>query len=235
MTISPHTPDNGVDSTISAARPEEQCLSSKVVYTGSFLKMKRDEVCLQNGLHATREYVEHPGAAMVIPLFAQGQRHGFVDNIQAHQQANAVPDAKQDPVRTALACHVLLERQYRYAVRQKVLEFPAGKLDPHETSLACAKRELREETGYSAARWYYLTRISPCISYSTEWIDLYLAQDLTLGPSQLDEGECLETLSIEAAELLECVKSAKISDVKTIIGAFWLEKILLGQWDKKPV
>ncbi len=213
-----------------ASAPDEECISTEVVYTGSFLKMKRDSVRLQNGVRATREYLEHPGAAMVIPLFGVGQRHELAGNIKKSAQTS-----ENNVMQEALSCHVLLERQYRYAVQEKVLEFPAGKLDPNESSLACAKRELREETGYTAARWYYLARIHPSISYSTESIDLYLAEELTRGASELDEGECLETESVEFTQLLEWVKSGKIKDVKTLIGVFWLEKILLGQWDRLAV
>ncbi len=164
-------------------------------------------------------------------LFGVGQRHELAGNIKK----SAHTSEKAHVVQEALSCHVLLERQYRYAVQEKVLEFPAGKLDPNESSLACAKRELREETGYTAARWYYLARIHPSISYSTESIDLYLAEELTRGASELDEGECLETESVEFTQLLEWVKSGKIKDVKTLIGVFWLEKILLGQWDRLAV
>jgi ADP-ribose pyrophosphatase len=125
---------------------------------------------------------------------------------------------------------VLMERQFRYPVGKVMIEFPAGKLDPQEGALACGKRELREETGYTAARWDYLTRIHPVISYSTEFIDIYLARDLQHGESALDEGEFLETFIAPAGQLIDWVREGTISDVKTIIGVFWLEKILSGTW-----
>jgi ADP-ribose pyrophosphatase len=125
---------------------------------------------------------------------------------------------------------VLLERQYRYPIGKVLVEFPAGKLDPNEDELTCAKRELQEETGYTAREWFFLTRIHPVISYSTEFIDLYLARGLTAGERKLDDGEFLETFVADEAQLVDWVKSGRISDVKTIIGVFWLEKLLSGAW-----
>ncbi len=92
---------------------------------------------------------------------------------------------------------VLLESQYRYPIGKVMVEYPAGKLDPNEGALACAKRELQEETGYTAREYVYLTRIHPIISYSTEFIDIYLARGLTAGESKLDEGEFLELFTAD--------------------------------------
>jgi ADP-ribose pyrophosphatase len=227
-------PNSEVDQAKKTDLPEEP-LSSDLVYTGSFLTMQRDQVRLQNGVIATREYIKHPGAVMIIPLFETGQQHflasdGNKESIKDLKASTALPDPEQ----TMLSRHVLIERQYRYAVQEQIIEFPAGKLDPHESSLACAKRELHEETGYAAEQWHYLTRIYPCISYSTEWIDIYLAQGLTPGTPHMDEEEYLEVESIPLAQLLDWVKCGKIRDVKTLIGAFWLEKIILGKWDGQP-
>lgn len=125
---------------------------------------------------------------------------------------------------------VLLERQYRYPLHDVFIEFPAGKIDPGEESLACAKRELAEETGYTAHQWDYLCTIHNAIAYSDEHLDLYVARGLTAGESKLDEGEFLETFTATVPEMLEWVRAGKISDVKTVIGTFWLEKIVSGQW-----
>lgn len=125
---------------------------------------------------------------------------------------------------------VLLERQYRYPICQVMTEFPAGKLDPNEGALACAERELREETGYSAREYTFLTRIHPIISYSTEFIDIFLARGLTQGERKLDDGEFLETFTAEVEQVGEWIRTGEITDVKTIIGHFWLEKVLSGAW-----
>lgn len=125
---------------------------------------------------------------------------------------------------------VLLERQFRYPMGRVLIELPAGKIDPGEEILACAKRELQEETGYTASDWQYVTTIHNAIAYSDEHLDLFLARGLTAGPSKLDEGEFLETFSATLPEMLEMVRCGQITDVKTIIGAFWLEKLQAGTW-----
>ncbi len=176
----------------------ETCVTSESVYDGAFLKLKRDTVRLPDGRQTTREYVTHPGAVMVIPLFDDGR--------------------------------VLMESQFRYPVGRVMIEFPAGKRDSGEDALACAKRELREETGYSARDYLFLTRIHPLIAYSTECIDLYLATGLATGERQLDDGEFLEIFTATLPDVLNWVRTGQISDVKTIIGALWLEKVISGAW-----
>lgn len=125
---------------------------------------------------------------------------------------------------------VLLERQFRYPNDQVFIELPAGKIDPNEEPLACAKRELREETGYSAKEWQFVCTIHNAIAYSDEHLDIFLAKGLVAGDSQLDEGEFVELITATPAQMLDWVREGKITDVKTVIGAFWLDKMLAGQW-----
>ncbi len=119
---------------------------------------------------------------------------------------------------------ILLERQYRYPIAQAVIEIPAGKLNAGEDPLLCAQRELQEETGYTAKRWSKIRRIHPVISYSTEFIDIYLAEGLSPGPACLDEEEFLDVFAAPLEELLHWVEMGKITDVKTIISTYWLER-----------
>lgn len=119
---------------------------------------------------------------------------------------------------------ILLERQYRYPIAQAVIEIPAGKLNAGEDPLLCAQRELQEETGYTAKRWSKIRRIHPVISYSTEFIDIYLAEGLSPGPARLDEEEFLDVFAAPLEELLHWVEMGKITDVKTIISTYWLER-----------
>ena len=119
---------------------------------------------------------------------------------------------------------ILLERQYRYPIAQAVIEIPAGKLNSGEDPLLCAQRELQEETGYTAKHWSKIRRIHPVISYSTEFIDIYLAEGLSPGPARLDEEEFLDVFAAPLEELLHWVEMGKITDVKTIISTYWLER-----------
>ena len=123
---------------------------------------------------------------------------------------------------------ILLERQYRYPVARVCMEIPAGKLDLGEDPLVCAQRELQEETGYTAAKWSYIRRIHPVISYSTEFIDIYLAEGLTKGQRQLDDEEFLDVFAASLDELLAWVEEGAITDVKTTISAYWLDRYQRG-------
>jgi ADP-ribose pyrophosphatase len=125
---------------------------------------------------------------------------------------------------------VLLERQFRYPLHDVFIEFPAGKIDPGEDPLACAKRELEEETGYTATDWRFVCTIHNAIAYSDEHLDIYLARGLTAGERRLDDGEFLETFIATVPEMLTWVREGKITDVKTVIGTFWLDRIVNGRW-----
>jgi ADP-ribose pyrophosphatase len=176
----------------------EISVGSEELLKGHFLHVLRDTVRLPDGNHATREYVIHPGAVMVV--------------------------AQLDDGRT------VLERQYRYPVQSVMVEFPAGKLDPGEDSLACAQRELLEETGYSAREWARAGVLHPVISYSTEFIDIWFARGLTLGERKLDAGEFLDVFTATPAELLSWCGSGRVTDAKTLTGVLWLQNVLSGAW-----
>ena len=125
---------------------------------------------------------------------------------------------------------VVLERQYRYPVQRVMIEFPAGKIDPGETSLACAQRELQEETGYRARHWAFAGALHPVISYSTEFIDIWFARGLTPGQRKLDDGEFLDVFTATAAELLAWCANGQVTDAKTLTGMLWLQNVLSGVW-----
>jgi ADP-ribose pyrophosphatase len=125
---------------------------------------------------------------------------------------------------------VLMERQFRYPLHQVFIEFPAGKIDDGEDPLLAAKRELEEETGYTGGEWTFVSTIHNAIAYSDEHLDLYLARGLKAGPQKLDDGEFLEIFTATIDELLQWVREGKITDVKTVIGIFWLDKLRAGDW-----
>lgn len=112
----------------------EHKLDSKAVFEGRLLHVRSDTVRLPDGKTATREYILHPGAVVVIPVLDNGD--------------------------------LILERQHRYPLHRDFIELPAGKIDPGEEPLSCARRELLEESGYTAREWGYVTTVYPCIGYA---------------------------------------------------------------------
>ena len=173
-------------------------IEGKVAFDGNFLKVQNDTVRLPDGKISSREYIRHPGAVVILPLFDDNS--------------------------------VLLERQFRYPLSRVFIEFPAGKIDQNEVSLTTAKRELQEETGYTASDWTFVCTIHNAIAYSDEYLDIFIARGLQAGIAKLDDGEFLETFRAPMSEVLAWVREGKITDVKTVIGAFWLDKICAGQW-----
>ncbi len=113
---------------------------------------------------------------------------------------------------------IVVERQYRNSVKQVMLEIPAGKLEPNEKTLEAAQRELLEETGYSSTEWIKLGHCFPCIGYSSEKIDYYLAKNITLGKANLDVGEFLETFTIDFNQFVTMAYNGEITDSKTLSG-----------------
>ncbi|MBX3039529.1 MAG: NUDIX hydrolase [Bdellovibrionaceae bacterium] len=111
---------------------------------------------------------------------------------------------------------IVMERQYRHALQQEFLELPAGKLDPGEEPLTAAQRELREETGYEAKEWTRLGVTHPCIGYSNEFIEVFLAKNLEQKGARLDEGEELEVFTLSQAELDEEIRAGRLTDAKTL-------------------
>ena len=168
---------------------------------GHFLHVLRDTVRLPNQNLATREYVVHPGAVMVIPMLD-----------------------------TPEGLRLVMERQFRYPVGQVMTEFPAGKLDSGEDPWLCAQRELLEETGYTARQWARAGVLHPVIAYSTEVIEIWFAKELTLGPRQLDQDEFLDVFTASPAELMAACQQGRLTDAKTLTGLLWLQNVLSGQW-----
>lgn len=176
----------------------ESRIRSEQVLKGHFLDVRRDVVQLPDGSEASREYVIHPGAVMIVAQLDDGQ--------------------------------LVLERQFRYPMQSVMIEFPAGKLDAGEPSLACAQRELLEETGYTAREWAKAGVLHPVISYSTEFIDIWFARGLSLGHRKLDTGEFLDVFTAPSASLLAWCADGSLTDAKTLTGMLWLQNVMSGAW-----
>jgi ADP-ribose pyrophosphatase len=176
----------------------EETVASRELFRGSFLLALRDQVRLPDGSLASREYVRHPGAVVVVAQLPDGR--------------------------------YVMVRQWRHPLGRVFTEFPAGKLDAGEEPLACAKRELQEETGYRAQRWAYAGPIHLAIAYSTEVIHLFFADDLQSGPRQLDEGEFLDVFAASLEQLLQWARDGELTDAKTLFCLLWAQNLRAGLW-----
>jgi len=126
---------------------------------------------------------------------------------------------------------VLVERQFRYSMQRVYVEIPAGKIDPGETSLQTARRELLEETGHTAREWAFLTQLHPAIGFSNEVMDVFVARGLQcVQAHDLDHGELLELEWVTPGWLIDELRAGRLPDVKTHIAVMHLQRMLEGDW-----
>jgi ADP-ribose pyrophosphatase len=173
----------------------ERITETKIIYEGRKATVKLHTVDLGDGRTSTREIIEHPGVAAIVPVDADG--------------------------------NVVLVRQYRLAVGDMMLEIPAGVLDGDEAPEVGAQRELQEETGLRAGR---LTPLGPRFfvspGISTEWIQVFLAEELSESPLNPDEDEDIETVRVSLAEAVRMVERGEFRDAKSITGVLLATKHL---------
>jgi ADP-ribose pyrophosphatase len=177
--------------------------------------------------------VEHRtgGATLMSGGFLQVHR----DDVRLPDGSTATREYIQHPGAVAVIPvlddgRLVLVRQYRYPVAKVLLEFPAGKLEVGEPTLACAQRELAEETGYTAAEWACAGEIHNAAAYSTESIWLWFARGLVPGAQNLDTGEFVEVALLSESELDVLAQRGELPDVKTRIGLHWLQRWRAGAW-----
>jgi ADP-ribose diphosphatase len=168
-------------------------ISSRVSYRGPVFSVTTDQVEEPGGIRARRDVVRHSGSIVVL----------------------AVEGRAGDP-------SVLLERQYRHAAGQMMWELPAGRIDAGERKLAAAKRELLEETGFTARRWKKVLRFYVSPGFLDETMSIYLAQGLRPGIAQPEEDEKIVTRFFALSVALRMVSKGLIRDAKTISGILWL-------------
>jgi ADP-ribose pyrophosphatase len=176
-------------------------LASRRAYSGRIISVDLDRVRFPDGSEGELEMVRHPGASAVVPFLSD--------------------PGGGDP-------QVLLLRQYRYAADRVMYEIPAGRLDPGETPVDCARRELREETGCDAARLEPLTTIYTTPGFTDEKIHLFLAAQLTQGVAQHEDDEFIATEALPISRALQLIQEGEISDGKTIIGLLYTAGFRLG-------
>jgi ADP-ribose pyrophosphatase len=179
------------------SRPLVRVISSKTSFRGPVFSVMTDEVEEPGNVRARRDVIRHSGSIVVLPL--------------------------DDSGRTPL---VLLERQYRYAAGRRMWELPAGRVDPGENHLAAAKRELMEETGYTASRWQKALFFYVSPGFLDESMTVYLASGLKKGIAQPEEDERIAVRFFSLQQAVRMAVSGKIIDAKTIASLFWLEKKL---------
>lgn len=176
-------------------------LASSRVYSGRVLNLDIDRVRFPDGSEGELEMIRHSGASAVIPVLSD--------------------PSGEDP-------QLLLMRQYRYAAERYLYEIPAGRLDPGESPLECAIRELREETGCTAERVEPLTSIYTTPGFTDERIHLFMATGLSMGESQREADEFIEVVSFPMSEVLAMVERGDIVDAKTLVAILFAAGYRLG-------
>ena len=182
------------------APPETaEVLSSVCKYEGPLFNVYSDHIIEPNGVESHRDIIRHNGSVVIL----------------------AVDDSKstRDPL-------IVMERQYRHAAGQYLWELPAGKIDGDEGRLAAAKRELIEETGYRAKKWSPLVRYFASPGFLGEWMQIFLAEGLTLGDAQPEEDERIDLYLISLSEVLRLIDDGAILDGKTLVGVQFYARAL---------
>lgn len=171
-------------------------ISSKLAYDGKVFSIYTDKVQEPGGFINTRDVIRHSGSIVILALDESKDPH--------------------DP-------EIIIERQYRHAAGQFLLELPAGRIEPGEAPLAAAKREMIEETGYRAKRWTHLTKYFASPGFLGESMNIYLARDISEGKAQPEADEQIEVVRIKLSDLLTMIAADKIHDGKTLIGVLFYD------------
>ena len=197
----------------------EKTLNSTQVYDGKIVKVFKDDVEIADGHKTFREVVKHSGGVVVLAVKEEAKRHRSIEAKQDNNYASMHPSIyASNTTDTDLSpdIKILFVRQFRYPMKEVLLELPAGKLEYGEDPFKAAKRELEEETGYCANKWTDLGYVYTSPGYSDEKLYLYMAQDLEYTHCHPDEGEILEPLEISYSDALKMIKEGKIVDAKTL-------------------
>jgi ADP-ribose pyrophosphatase len=190
-----------------SGKNEVEVISSKLSYEGPLFSVYTDKI-VENGRESTRDVVRHNGSVVILAI----------DDTKS----------KRDPM-------IVMERQYRHAARKFLLEVPAGTLEEGEDALAGAKRELLEETGFKAKRWRKMARYFASPGFLGEWMQVFIAEGLTLGDAQPEYDEQLEIEMIPLSRLLSMIEAGKIYDGKTLISVMLYDRLRQAEKKKKKL
>jgi ADP-ribose pyrophosphatase len=199
MSKSPSSKSKPAKST-AGSRTKARVISSRTVYRGPVFWVTTDEVQEPGGVRARRDIIHHTGSVVVL----------------------AVDETGSTP-------RVLLERQYRHAAEDYLWELPAGRIDPGEKALYAAKRELLEETGYSAAHWRRILNFYASPGFVAETMSVYLATGLRAGTAQPEADEVIHKRMVPLPTAVRMVLNGTIRDAKTISSVLWLDHEVRGK------
>jgi ADP-ribose pyrophosphatase len=177
-------------------------VASRREYTGRVINLDIDQVRFPNGKVGELEMIRHSGASAVLPFLGD--------------------PAGEDPT-------ILLIRQYRYAADGFIYEIPAGRLEPGEPPEQCAVRELREETGCTAAKMEHLYTMYTTPGFTDEKIHLFVATGLERGESALESDEFVEVVPTTMTSALRLIKDGAINDAKTALSILYVAGFFLGR------
>jgi ADP-ribose pyrophosphatase len=194
----------GTKSATKSARA--RVISSRVSYQGSVFNVTTDEVEEPGGVRARRDVIRHSGSIVVLAVDDRGSDKEDKQNQRVK---------KREPL-------ILLERQYRHAAQSMMWELPAGRIDDGETALTAAKRELLEETGYSAREWKRILHFYVSPGFLDETMTIYLARGLSAGEAQPEADERIAVKFFPLSEATRMAVNGRIRDAKTISGILWL-------------
>lgn len=173
-------------------------LSSRTVYRGPVFTITTDHVQEPGGVEVRRDLIHHSGSVVILAVDQSGDQSGSTPRI-------------------------VLERQYRHAAKDYLWEIPAGRIDPGEHELKAAKRELLEETGYTAAHWRRILKFYASPGFMAETMSVFLATGLQAGPAQPEEDEIIYKRLVPLPTAVRMVTSGTIRDGKTISAVLWLQ------------
>jgi ADP-ribose pyrophosphatase len=180
-----------------SSKPKAEVISSKIAFRGPIFSVATQQVREPGGFVARRDVVVHPGSVVIL----------------------AVDESLATP-------RVLLEWQYRHAARAFLWELPAGKIDAGESELTAAKRELREETGYTATRWSLALHFYVSPGFLNETMAVFLARGLREGEAIPEEDEYITIRLVPLPRAVRMATDGTIRDAKTIASILWLDRKL---------